>query len=1158
MKFLVFILSLCLVAAFPASATSPYSPSEGYLDKGHDPALNKYRRKYFYGDDGKLSPRRLESLVQFLEFQKSLLMDSAKMNRKVNLILDHGYENDKAEKEGLEAQSSESETIAPLIFALEHTRDLQAHYKTMSPLQIHEKVELILLFIGAGYTPYPMTIISSWVDRAKNIAENFFEFAIDDSGKTQASNLLLNGRFANQNDLRAFRAQGGDVSKIDPPSSPIWTDNDIQAYDPYAEVYWKKKFFPPRDVALPVFHYERMGNGTIKFKTHWFDENELNKKGLPKKKDVTLRLGFEAYNASVVNHLARIVGYPANPTTFRAAIKLELGDVSFEEFLSQWKRRHGLEMGSAMTHVERIPGENAVILKNVTLEAYPDKEEYRRMGPFRMGDNGLRNRREYRAMVLYNSLISLQDHFEYQSRVDAVKDPQRGWLPIYFISDTSSALGLPAMLGNVGTVNEFTWEFTKRDHGLVRLFWLSVFNSRTWKDTTYSDVKWLARRLAQIRTEQIDGIMDTSGFPEPARKLYGEKLKSRLNKMMVDFDLLKEGYVLHPVKSKHELSREYPEYINEHGLLKEGAQEYPGNTLPILGNRFTPFQGAIVLTINNLQNRFLALFNPANYGTGNFTVDLGRFTVQGNVGFEASRSVAVNPELGPGQRRYLLVDKMSISIPMGFFSDKITTPVGLYYTYTFEYSHSVSTMKEVGTSRFFSLLNPFSILAIRRSLGMGEQLKVTHSIGASVGKTKVKILDDAQIEAALLGLGIASVKTVYFAKPHPTLFEISTDHLRVASAYTGIDVRTYIRLAANARAERSKRVYRLYRVDFLNQSLEDEARLQDAFDAALIDNDFSALDKNARTHEWIESAKSKYFNFSFFVWNKARSSGVSDLSVDGQKLIVAHKNDSFDRSLSRIWNDKVQGGYVEPAVNFVGEFWGEGKHVTLSLEGVVDSTQKKFSDMELTITLSMFDNYCTRKEFEKDFKTFFNKRSGSTRYIRFNMPDELDAYPEIAGTMRWQISKKALRDILSAASNSNNLDYLLPGGGTFHREHEHGFDDPRDEVSRRASKLLSALDRPVAINGRVYSLEAQAGDILYVFDRLIGRKAALIGALRRFTKDDNIWVTTNITNMLELSHPTFRHQKESEFWAPEIGKYQGHSFLDRFRRENLLEPVLQQ
>ncbi|MDZ4084938.1 MAG: hypothetical protein U1E10_18490, partial [Bdellovibrionales bacterium] len=440
-----------------------------------------------------------------------------------------------------------------------------------------------------------------------------------------------------------------------------------------------------------------------KFKTKWIDKSDLTKKGKPKEKSLTLRVGWEAYTATVVNHLARVVGYPAIPTTFRRRVKMNLGETSFEEFLSQYKAVHTNEMGSVLTHIQRIPGENAVYVLNPTLEAYPDDEDYRRIGPFRMGDNGLPNRREYRAMVLYNSLISLQDQFEYQARVDAYRDSEtKSWRPLFFIADTSSAMGLPAMLGNKGTVNEFTWKFTKRTDKNVWLFWLSVFNSRAWKDTTYSDLKWMARRMARIRPEQIEKILATSGFPEPVQILYGEKLKSRINQMILDFGLQAEGFKMHSVISPQTLNARFPLYIDEKGYLKEGAQEIEGNTAPILGNRFTPYQGLIVGGINTLQNQFLKIFSSSKLANATqATFEIGSFRGQKGVLFDASRDVKVNAEVGPHQRRYLLRDTLAVSIPIGLDTDRLKTPVALYYTWKFEYVHSVSTMAEVGQSRFF-------------------------------------------------------------------------------------------------------------------------------------------------------------------------------------------------------------------------------------------------------------------------------------------------------------------------------------------------------------------------------------------------------------------------------------------------------------------------
>lgn len=1145
----------CLIFVFllplpQSQAASLYSNSEGVLAKGHDSSLNVYRRRFFYKSDGTLDPQKLDKLIVFLEHQKSLLLDSAKLNRKTNLIWLHGYDNDEAEEKGLQAQDSKSETVAPLHFAIEHALELKNSYPQMTPGEIHEKVETILLFLAAGYTPYPMTLFTEFNDAAKNALENFFEWRIDDSEQIQASNLLLNGQFANPSELEKVRRRGLDLSTLNPPSSPIWTNNDIESYDPYQEVYFGEKLFPPQKDPLPEFYYERMGNGQIKIKTYWFDKKDLNKKGLPKKKDVTFRLGAESYTTSVVTHFARIIGYPALPTAYRHRVKLHLGDVSFEEFMSQWKRIHDLPRGTAITYAERIPGENAIILKGVTLEAYPDKKKYRRMGPFRMGDNGLRNRREYRAMPLYNGLIALADLIMVQSRVDAYKDPRKGWQPLFFIADTGSALGIPAITEQRGVVNEFTWKFTHRDHGYVRLFWLSWFDHRAWKDTTYSDVKWLARRMARIKTKQIDDILASSGFPPPAQALYAEKIKSRINQMILDFDLHKEGFALHPVLSKTELSKKFPEYINDMGLLKEGAQEYPGNVLRILGENFTPYQKVVVTVIKGFQKKFLSLFNPANYGKGHFDIDLGFVKTEAGLGFAASREVRVNRELGPGQHRYLLRDILSISIPLGIFADHVIFPAGLYYTYTFEYVHSVPTMQDIATSRFFSLLNPFSLQEIQRTLGMGEQLIVTHLAGASIGKAKIKVTDDIQADVALLSRSRTKIKSLYFSKPAADLLEVATDYLKVGMRETGFDLRLYLRLAAQVLAERSKRAYRIYRIDTLNETPERELGLQQAFNQALVKNDFSSLEQLVRPHQWIEKGKSKSKNFGLFLWNFGSDTGVDLLEADGQDIILAHKSRFYDRAFNRLWNEKVSVGLAEEGVNYFGNFWNEGQFIDINFEGLPDKGQRTFAESTVKITLSMLDNYCTRREFENDFKEFFQERSGmASDYIRFDMPPELEAYPEIIGTMHWQLSSRALRSILRAASKHENLNYLESSSADRN-------DDPSEStyaISSKAREILHAFDG----HGRPgYQPEEQARDLVNVLDRLIGRRGRFVGRLRGFVQEQDIWLVTSIENMLNLTNPTFVAADERGlFWAPEIGKYQGPSYLDRFRRNTLLAPV---
>lgn len=1147
-------LTLSGTAQAQAAVMSPVSNHEGVLAPGHDHALDKVRHEYFLTED-RLDLWKLERAHDFLLEQRRLLESSAKLNKKTNLIFDHGYSQEEGEKEGRDATGKEAEAFAPILFAIEAVEDLRKNYAQYDEAKIRSKVETTLLWFAAGYTIYPKGLFTSLVERAKVLAENFFEFETDDSKALQASNLMAEGRFASQEDLERLRAQGIDLSTLDPPSSAIWTNNAVEQYDVEAEVYFGRRMFPPRSEALPTFHYQRMGNGQVKFKTYWLDPSERTRTGKPKKKNVTLRVGWESYTASVVNHFARAIGYPANPTTFRHRVKLVLGDTSFEEFLSQYNHIHSNEMGSPVTHIERIRGENAVIIKNATLEAYPDDEDYRRIGPFRMGDNGLRNRREYRAMLLYNSLISLQDQFEYQSRVDAYRDPVSGeWRPLFFISDTSSALGLPAMLGNKGTVNEFTWTFTRKSDDLVRLFWLSVFDSRTWKDTTYSDVKWLARRLARLKTAQIDAILNTSGFPEPARVLYAEKFKSRINRIIQDFDLQREGFAFHPVRSPEELVAAYPEFIDSKGYLKEGAQEIPGNTQPILGNRFTPYQAVIVMGINTLQNQFLKLFDPRKLpgdGVASFVIGPMRSTT--GVLFDASRDVSVNHENGPGQKRYLLKDKVAISIPVGLMHDRLTTPVALYYTYSFEYSHSVTKMTEVGTSRFFDLVNPFSIEQIRRRLALGEQLRVTHSMGASIGYAKVKAFDELQVEAALLGLSHTQVKTAFFSRTSEDILEVTANSSRSFVHRNGLDVRAIIRLGGMLSSQSSDSSYRLYRLDLLNSTDEGRESLEEAFEKALVYNDFALLDVVSPARFVDEESFRRSMSLSFFFWTVGASNSVSELNVNGTPVFLASESESIDRAFDRLWTEKIDPKAAKGALNLVGQAWNEGETLDVSFEGKASADLTRFETAELNISVAKVDNYCTRKEYEKEFKPFFNSRSGSRSYADFEMPRGLDQYLELEGVMRWQLSQRAVADVLAAATDWNNLGFIDFDPWADNRP----IIDPREELSTKAARALQPVDASLSPEKRRKALREKARDILFVVKKMIGAKGERLPTLRKFTADDRIWVLTSFAGMLDVSHPSYRTTKSQLYYAPEIGKFQGHSFLSDFRRKNLMKPIFE-
>lgn len=1135
-----------LMASEKPQQKTIHSNSEGALSSEHLKDLQKYRTQYFYDTEGKISEEKLNALLNFLNQQKNLLASSAKMSKKTNLIFNFGADNKEADKKGEEALTTEAEALAPFLFAIEHTEELKRNYLTLNPSEVHEKVETILLFLVAGYTPHGEGLYKSAKDRLTNLARNFFDFNKNDRNLIPASNLLDSetGTFLTLEKVRKLQNNKFDISKLNPPSSAFWTNNGVEAYDAYNEIYFGEKLFPDRSIEIPTFYYERMGNGNIKIKTKFLDTTDLNKKGEPKKKSVTIRLGHEAYATVLSSHLARAVGYPANPNTFRKKIKLVLGDISFEQFVQEWMNAHGSEQGTPLTHIERIAGENAVYIKNANLEAYPKDELYRKMGPFRMGDNGFGNRREYRGMVLYTSLISLQDQFEYQSRVDAYRSSEKNlWKPIYFISDVGQSLGLPTW-GNTGTVNEYSWNFTWTDDNEVKLFWVSIFNSKTWEKATYSDVKWMARRYARLSSKQIDDITKASGLPAPMQALYSAKIKSRINKMIKDFDLDREGFKPHSIPSKKQLSEQYPLYISEDGYLKEGAQQIEGNTIPILGNQFTPAQAVKSLVLSTFSSRLTDLITTQALTEkitkqGFALFDLGQTQVESGQIYEATRKVSVNSEVGPDQKRYLIKDTLSLGIPLGFMNDNLKTPAALFYIYKYEFSHSVNTLQETATSSFFKKMNPFYLTEIKQNLASGEQLLLTHSYGASVGELKVKAFEQLQVEAALIGLSQTTIKKAYFTKSS-TLLEAFVTHFQNQSLRVGLDIRAAFRLAFMFQKNKTEQKQSYYKLDLLNQNLVDQNKMNEAYKHALIDNDFSQLNLLTQPLTISQVERSKNLDLGLFLWNRDKTTSISEINMPQQKVILAKRSTYKDRSFDRLWNNKKSGASIS-LLNFFGNLTNEGELFDIAFEGTVNQNADQYSKYELNLSYSKIDKYTKRKELLNDFFKAFNQRAGNAKYIEFPIPEEIEQYIGLEGQMRWQLSSKAVQQILESLSRGEGLDHIAN-------------QDWAQSLQTRATALKDIFNqaKPTSVN----QLKKASKDLVELIEDLVGNKGQDLASLFKITSKNDIWVITKIEDFIKSTNPTFGLR--SAYWAEEIGQFQGHSDLNVFRRTQLTQPLLSQ
>ncbi|HEX4923765.1 MAG TPA: hypothetical protein VFV50_06755, partial [Bdellovibrionales bacterium] len=127
----------------------------------------------------------------------------------------------------------------------------------------------------------------------------------------------------------------------------------------------------------------------------------------------------------------------------------------------------------------------------------------------------------------------------------------------HYVSDVGSVLGEASnlLMSESGEVNRFPWIFTElietwqpvypgREVPLRKVrklafkdFKLAYDDNEPFKNMTYDDARWMARRIAQLSEQQVIDALVASGFSSAEVKLYAEKLASRRDRMLSDLGL---------------------------------------------------------------------------------------------------------------------------------------------------------------------------------------------------------------------------------------------------------------------------------------------------------------------------------------------------------------------------------------------------------------------------------------------------------------------------------------------------------------------------------------------------------------------------------------------------------------------------------------------
>jgi hypothetical protein len=173
------------------------------------------------------------------------------------------------------------------------------------------------------------------------------------------------------------------------------------------------------------------------------------------------------------------------------------------------------------------------------------------------------------------------------------------------------------------------------------------------------------------------------------------------------------------------------------------------------------------------------------------------------------------------------------------------------------------------------------------------------------------------------------------------------------------------------------------------------------------------------------------------------------------------------------------------------------------------------------------------KEFEK-LKTFYGDRAvcenkdEALNYFDFEYPKDLKALSPVVSQMTLQLKKPGVVKLISELRKDTKF------------------------CNERCQKNLNSLGS--------YDLKTLKGaqnfnkKFLNLLNGIFGKKLQKQACIKDLLEEDQFWLIARITNPLRYTTPVALDN--ISLFAPEQGQYLGPSYLEKFRYEHSVEPIL--
>lgn len=412
------------------------------------------------------------------------------------------------------------------------------------------------------------------------------------ANRPHATNLLIPSDYPIQDQLffspeqlKEYKAQGGDISKLDPPSTGMWrkpkksiSEFDTSNYDKQGVPQLKKLLpkgmvdkFLDQDEVINVRYKPHFikGGKTPKFNV-WIGDSKwkikfiTDKQGYRSQKNLFEEIGkyivgSEANTEPVVNNLAAALGYTIDPTYYKKKVRLYFEEEVYEQGLFEDAHRDlkrnvreryvGLmNTDSALSTVKTDEnGKKYLEMKSITLESKSNTQTDMNLGFYvRDGFNKV-FLREHRAFYNFLAWVADPDVKDDNDKTKIVpyttQDGQESFKIMFSASDMGGALGFGfPNYYNTNFIKKVTrnkaGEVTELDLAYLRIF---PFNLR--KAVNIADTKWFARRMAQLSLAQVEKAFSSAGYPVVVSKYYALLMMRKRNQMLKALGMFGETFI---------------------------------------------------------------------------------------------------------------------------------------------------------------------------------------------------------------------------------------------------------------------------------------------------------------------------------------------------------------------------------------------------------------------------------------------------------------------------------------------------------------------------------------------------------------------------------------------------------------------------------------